>query len=285
MSTYLNLKLPSRQLILDEVNRVNGTGLGLNQVIIGIPKPVRASGEQNTEIEIAARPGALAFGDIYFTYTRLHLRELFNRLGTLHIPWPGLPHTQPANTHRLLPQLNERFGLALGPEDILFEKIIGQVGEWVIKAAPESIAWIGEVRVLFNGEKIDLDKVWLNNILPGLEYPAPYNEEKGFLQILSYGVNATPFAEQIQEMSIGRPFNVDLDVWDIGSHLFDMDWVSKPYPAKNNIYGSTLVYLGPPRAPYSTGKAREYTHLAVIEPSAYCTGWSGIMLLHFNLPA
>lgn len=284
MSAYLNLRLPSRQLILDEVNAVNSTGLRMNQVIYGIPKPIHVAGENNTEIEIAARPGGLAFGDINFQYKRLHLRELFNTLGELHIPWPGLPHTQPANTHRLIPQLNERYGLALSNEDVLFEKIIGQVNEWVVKAAPESIAWIGQVKVVFGEGKIDLNDAWKINVLPGLEYPAPYDEARGFLQILSYGVDATPFADDLLALSVGRPFQTVLDDWEVGSHLFDMDWVSHPTPSENNIYGARLVYMGPPKAPYSTGRASSFTHLAVFEPSSFCTGWSGLMLLHFNVP-
>lgn len=283
MNQYLNLNLPSRQLILDEVNKANGTSLRLNQVIIGVPKPVVMPNGMNTEIEISARPGALVMGDIYFNYTRLHLRELFNKLGTLHVPWPGLPHTQPANTHRLIPHLNERYGLELRPEDILFEKIIGSTGEWIVKAAPESVAWIGQVKVVFNAGKINLDDAWAINTLPGLEYPAPYDETKGFLQILTYGVDASPFADELLAMSVGRPYQVEHDVWDLGSHLFDDDWVSKPFPTQNNFYGAELIYIGKPVAPYTPEKASEYSHVAVIKPSAFCTGWSGVMLLHFNV--
>lgn len=284
MSDYLDLQLPSRRLILDEVNKLNGTGIRLNQVIMGIPKPIHPIDDLNTEIEIAARPGSLTMNDIYFKYKRLHLRELFNRLGTLFVPWPSLPHTQPSNTHRLIPLLNNRYGLALANEDILFEKIIGRTNEWLIKAAPESIAWIGEVRVYFGGDKIDLRKVWGSNILPGLEYPEPYDEDKGFMQILSYGVDATPFSEQLLGMQVGVAMEEDLDVWDIGSHLFDQNWVSKPTPSENNIYGAKLLYIGVPVAPYDTGRGDDFTHVAVIEPSSFCTGWSGLMYLHFNVP-
>lgn len=284
MSTYLNLNLPSRQLLLNEINAANHTALTLNQVVFGIPKPIFGITDRNTEIEVSGRPGGIYRGDLYHRYKRYNLQELFNQFGTLHLPWPGLPNNRPANTHRLIPLLNEHYGLELRPEDVLFEKIIGQVGEWTLKAAPESIAWMGQVQVVWDGKTTDLEQLWTVRLLDGLKYPEPYDPTKGFLQVLSYGVDATPFAEQLLAWELNRPYTQVEAEWEIGTHLLDTEWESQPTASPNNIYGAQMVYRGPIQAPYHTDLGNKYSHVAVIQPSAACTGWLGIMLLHFNLP-
>lgn len=283
MENFVDLRIPTRESLLADINHLNGTTLRPSDVIFGIPKP-QVGGEENTEVEVTGLPGGLYDGVINFKYNRRDLQELFNIHGPLRVKWPSYPQNRPANTHRLLNLVNRTYGLNLTPNDILFEKIIGEVNEWEIKSAPESIGWMGDIYVIFGDPVVDLKDIWEHTRLTDLKYPAPYDEEKGYLQVLTFNVDATSFYQELEAWALNLPYEVEEIEWEIGTHLLDDNWVSNPLPEKNNIYGATMVYRGPVEgSPYPTGLAGEYTHMAVIQPSELCTNWQGVMLFHYNI--
>lgn len=161
----------SAQLLLDEINRVNEADFTEDQLRYGQPVVVDEH-DCNTLITVYATENSGLVGSQPVWYSRVDLTDMFERAGVHDIT---LKCAHLSTTLDLLTEINARFELALGPEDIHAEPLNhparGAVGEATLVAKHTSLAFIGELKVHLVLEVLELKEVIVQTVLDGL-YPS-----------------------------------------------------------------------------------------------------------------
>lgn len=151
MATPINLRQPSKNIILDLLNRDNNRTETLSTVSFG-PVSVTPPGSlRNTTAMLTAIGDSGRVGSVAIFWNRLDIDVLL-----ADVPKIVVLTQTPQTTYDLLDAFNLLFELNLEQEDVILEPVSGLTH--VLKMAPGSYAWIGEVNltILLPPSGIDL---------------------------------------------------------------------------------------------------------------------------------
>jgi len=158
------------ELLLDAINRVNVIQFKMEELLFGTPT-VADRQDANTQLELTAAEDSPYYGSTTVFYTRIELLPAFLAAGITEIDIPG---TDIVNSLEVMARLNTRYALSLVESDIIVEDI-EPVTEFPhtyrLKFAPGSIAFVGELEVVFKDIDIDLSEVIPVTLLDGLYLP------------------------------------------------------------------------------------------------------------------
>lgn len=140
MSDPIDLNQPSKQIVLDLLNRDNNRSLTLSDVDFDNFVALAPEYSRNTKARVVALTNSGYSGEREIYYNRLDLATFFSNTT------PAILSNDPVSTHNALSLINSTYNLQLSEIDIIGESIFGD--SWVFKASPDSPVWIGQVTVI-----------------------------------------------------------------------------------------------------------------------------------------
>ncbi|QXO10937.1 hypothetical protein pEaSNUABM54_00111 [Erwinia phage pEa_SNUABM_54] len=286
MALYSDVK----QTIIDNVNSLNGSNVVMSQMTFSKPQPTNGKWNgkdisQNTAIRITANAGATWTGTNVFLYNRLDLNDLVTMIGD-RIKGP-----QPDTTAKLASAFNTVYGLNFVPGDIVDQPITyeNEVAQVTLKAAPDSLGWIGEwTFFLTKGDDV-LDDIVQKTSLDGIVYPVSEDTTVRLGQALVYGADFSDSYDTLKGIAVGaklddsllaiingkQPYASVANPWVIGDSL-------AAGPA--NLTNATVAYNGPAKdRQYANNERYQYV-IALTLDTTKTTNVRGEMLLHYSKP-
>lgn len=156
--TPIPINQSSRAQVLALINRDNSRTFTFSQVSLGTPQPY--NGARNTVCILSAVPGSGFFGDWTFYYDRRDLAEIWSQFPA------AVVGENVTDTLELIALMNTTYGMQLEEEDIVVEAVTAETH--TLKAAPGSLAFIGQVEVEIIGPTTDLSQSIQEQALAGL---------------------------------------------------------------------------------------------------------------------
>lgn len=286
MALYSDVK----QTIIDNINTLNGSNVVMSQMTFS--KPQLTNGKwngkdvpQNSVLRITANTGATWTGTNVFLYNRLNLADLATMIGT-RVKGP-----QPDTLAKLASAFNTVYGLNFVPGDIVDGPISyeNEVAEVTLKAAPESLGWIGEWTFhLTKGDEV-LDDIVQKTSLDGIVYPVSEDTTVRLGQALVYGADFTDSYATLKGIAVGTK---------IDKTLLDIINAKQPYNGTNNLWvvndtaaagpanltNATVAYNGPAKDRQYANNDRFQYVIALTFDTTKTTNVRGEMLLHYSKP-
>lgn len=158
-----------KDLLLDLLNRDNGTAFTFNDVVFSNPQVIiNPTTFRNTKVAINAKVGGQYVGSKVVDYHRIDIAQLLKPQYRRVI---GVGVTISTD---LVPILNTRFGLQLEASDIVAEPIdtTNMPVTYRLKFQPNCYAFIGEVDLELINDLPDLEELITVNLLDGFHYPS-----------------------------------------------------------------------------------------------------------------
>lgn len=267
---------PSTILVLDLINRDNNTNVTFDDIFLyGVKRNNDGDPVRDTRIECRAIEGSPYYGTQFFTYSRVDIGKYFEDFGTVRIT--------PANQKKisdLLPDLNERFELALQAEDIYDDDLGDYVPPFAVKIVPKehNFAWIGKLEVVIADTAFELGNVLVNNKLNGL---VGLNVENQFdLSLYSQRYDFSKAKDYLSQVVIGDMSDEELA--DIFNGHVDQIWDVYPTQVKWNWKEAVAVYNGPVKPSFTP--RTDISHVLVIDISStwFLGAKRGYILMHYN---
>ncbi len=134
----------SKQQVLDLINKDNNTFFTDEHLDFGVPQPMPEGASRNTALVVTSKQTSAFSGSVTVTYNRLDLATMFaaaNKQVQYDPEWE--------TTHDLLPVINQRFNLLIEPADIINDPLDLESGQAILRAAPNSYAYIGQFTMTF----------------------------------------------------------------------------------------------------------------------------------------
>lgn len=164
-----NLNKIGKDLLLDLLNRDNGTSFTFNDVTFSAPQVIiNPATFRNTKVAISAKPGGQYVGSKVVDYHRIDIAQL------LKPQYRRVIGVGVSISTDLVPILNTRFGLQLEPSDIVAEPIDTSSMPVIyrLKFQPNCYSFIGEVDLELINDLPDLEELITVNLLDGFYYPS-----------------------------------------------------------------------------------------------------------------
>lgn len=273
---YGKYNKPSAILVLDLINRDNGTNVTFDDIILyDIKKNNDGDPIRDTRIECKAVEGSPYYGTQFFTYSRVDIGKYLEDYGTIRIPPTGQKKISD-----LLPNLNERFELALEAGDIIDEYLGDYEAPFAVMIIPRAhnFAWIGKLEVVISDEGFELGNVLVNNKLNGLTGGGVTNQFDLSAYSMSYDFSMAK--DYLKTITIGDISNEDLA--DIFNGHVEQIWDVYPEKVKWNWKEGTVIYNSVVNKKYTPRK--DITNVLVVDISNkwFLGGKKGYILMHYN---
>jgi len=157
--------LTGQQLLTKLVNAANPDKKQwtAEELVFGIPQP--QAGELNSKVSVQAVDTAAYSGTSSISFNRVDLASASQSLPE-EIELDG-----EQNTLQVAARLRELYKVNIEDEDIIDEELPlgdGGVITQVIKAAPRSLKWVGQITILLTPRVIPLDEIFVVTELDGL---------------------------------------------------------------------------------------------------------------------
>lgn len=137
----MNYNLAPGALLMELINRTNGTAFLPGQLTFGSPTPLTGENEvRNTAVVATPAVPTLLLGSVTLRYDRLDLAQLALDRDT------AFERGEALMVSDLLPQINARYGVALTPADIVDAPLApagAEPVEVVLQAVQASLVWQG----------------------------------------------------------------------------------------------------------------------------------------------
>lgn len=275
----------SKGILASLIYWTTGRRLDLNQFNLGKPVEIEPllgdPYKRDTEIEISAKdePGNRFKGSKVVRYKRLVLSD-FSPVNDELIYIDVLPTT----THTLLPQLNNYLDLALQPEDVINDDVVGVTDGIVFRISPDSIAWKGQIDVPVTFDKIPLNVAISEPVLVGFETPFHDNDKSDIFKLLDAVLVTHPEGENyLKDLPVGYIFNdFETGHWSFGNYNTGLDWSYVDELATTNIGGAIVRYNGPNTDPrWLVPSVPENYNSVVIELSSHCNNYYGYVVFNY----
>lgn len=150
----------AKKMLVELINRTNGTAVPLRAVRIATPYPnVDPQIPRDTYCVVSGMFKEGFFGHVRYYYNRLDLQKIFNQIQpTLHIDVGAL-----TNTHDAVTLLVERYGLRIEAVDVIQSPIDSNTlpTSFLLQAHPKSHAWQGQVQVTLTNTELP----WLSDVV------------------------------------------------------------------------------------------------------------------------
>jgi hypothetical protein len=171
----IDYKRPPAELVIDLINKDNGTKFTTEQITFGIPK-LTLNGRHNTEVIVKATARSYFTGQTKLKYNRVDIADIPGDRSTVFEINTSI-ETQLSD---LIPAIDARYDLALTPEDyvnIPLPAIGAGVNEQdvvILKAALTSLVFINELNLqITRAGQVLLSTVINHPMLIGLFYNKP----------------------------------------------------------------------------------------------------------------
>lgn len=176
INTDLRYKKPSEEIVRDLIWYSCGLRLPPEMITFGKPEPFEPYPNDPIHRNTVVRTSGIIKKTRYFKgsqiirYCRLNLNEVANHQPNRTIVIDRYPFT----TYDILDQVNEIWGLMLSREDVIDTLYESHQADFVIRASPDSLVWIGELDFSDQAPNI-LTKVRLNGFKKySLGLPRPF---------------------------------------------------------------------------------------------------------------
>jgi len=168
----IDYKKPPEELVVELINKDNGTKFTTTQISFGIPKSIR--GKHNSELVVQATKGSYFTGKVKLKYNRIDIEDIPNRQSRLFLV------NGETTLADLIPAIDARFNLNLTPADYI-NIILPTTGNgpnekehFFLEAAETSLVFINKVRLeIERAGQVILSTVLKNLVLSGLVYTKP----------------------------------------------------------------------------------------------------------------
>lgn len=209
---------------------------GTPEVIDGRVTKVRVSGRLTTN----AFEGLYYKGSFEFRYKRLDLAELFAQTKL------SVQMDLPCKTSDLIAVLSHHYGYKFDSSDYINEIItVNNAYDYVLKAAPYSLRWVGEIRIPL------LKKESLSELTTVTEWGVVIdtNSNKFYPQHNKHFVDGRYFGDYLKDVVVG-PVAEDTLLgtvlqrlyYEVGDQLINWQYSDSPAPA--NLKGATVTFNG-----------------------------------------
>jgi len=263
--------------ILLSVAALNGVVLIEEEYTFGPPVSVIPDATlTNTSITVtAASPLSPYDGSVPLRYTRLDLADLL-----ILVP-VELHAIDIVDTLGVVDRLNTMYGIGFLPGDIVSMPVTLDAGKGAVTlmADPLSLGWQGQVTFNLLPGARPLTKYVTHTALGGLNYPTP-NIDRPYASMYSYWRDFTPYRtlmETVTKDSTGLSVLFDIlksatgDPWtQVGAARFSLD-------------GAVISYIGPTVGAPVSNTAYDKVIIVDLLP-LNSLGWSGSLIMHYNLP-
>ncbi len=143
----MDMNKTSRELVVDLINITNNRTFDGSEFTFEAPTLI--SGDRNSSVRINAVPGSKYFGSKLLRYNRMLLSKPFTDSDPDAVVY--LPNDGYLNSTELYDRLNAQYGLKLAAEDLALEplNISTLPFDYILNASPNSLAWMGGVKLQF----------------------------------------------------------------------------------------------------------------------------------------
>lgn len=281
---------PSKEVLLAAVNAQNSLNIKLTDITYSAPKDIRGTDQatttqRNTLVKITATPTGSWTGKKNLFYTRLNIEDIQLLIGdTLQIG--GVE-----KLHDALIGLNNRYGFAFAPEDLVNTELEwepdGQTGFLDVTAEADSLGWIGKARFkLLKGDE-SLQTAVTTTTLNGLKYPngdmGSVNQTAILAEIYSYPFDHTVNRDALLAyapgvLSAGAGLN---NLITLINGVTGTTWVATN-AASWGLLGAEITYNGLNKAEFPTNS--KYKYAMAIKLPATTTNIKGTLYVQYNDP-
>lgn len=278
---YATFNKPSSEIVLDLIYFANGVRFTKEEVLFGQLtsfEPLEIDPYQrNTKVDLTGQ-GRMS-GSFTSTYRRLEL-EKQKPISDL----PILVSDIPVNAHALLELVNYKYGLGLEPVDIIDDLFEDFTQPLSFRATPESLAWTGTLSVEITFYKLPLNHAIRKSTLEGFK---PQEMASGGMNyLLVQGPRSSQIPEDALLLSL-LPTNSEFITptqagWTLGTRILGETWDYSTTPSARNVYGAKVLYNGPIVPEWKPEGETDDTHVVVIQLSASCTYYSGVIVITYK---
>jgi len=281
-----------QQGLVEFIARTNAVSLNPTSVYFSPPKRVvdtyrAGTTDRNTIIRLTMADNSSSFsGSKIIVYNRLDLSDL-NKLIDVTIE-THLPQT----THDFIRPIFLRFGIRFEPEDILDEPLINthdnelEAPIYEIHALPESLRWIGTLRVTHNEGRGEFKDFLTVDVLPGMNYPVAEDDgTRGSAIVYMYSHDFTTHKDVLdtypEEYVIDDTDTALMDaIKDIDTGTGKTRWNLTEADPLWSLHGAEVIYSGINDESLPTNKS--YKYVLGLRLRSDMTTPPGDMYLHYN---
>lgn len=257
------LSLTSDEMVRGLINEVNTPVIAFDNsnLIFGKPSTLLNDPTANTQVAVRGVESVDYVGQTKVTYRRLDLGVLFQ--GNYR---PAVTALGQSSLHRLLPDINRALGISLTDDDVddIDLRLLEQGDQVTLEvvAKPNSLAYTGFTRVLFNRRFIQIGDVVKSTVLDELNHPDPILEGYDSVGLLTWGIDFSIMKKQLAVNPSARnrkgdwvdatAFKNALSEYfgyanypDISGNVMTLvDYATKDVRAANRDYSRVVVHSG-----------------------------------------
>lgn len=269
---------PSREMLLEAINKQNNTNLTWNQIASGYPEIIQSEGaERNTRVLLYGLNGQGYKGTVNIEYDRIDMPTLFRGLVPVVITNPK------DKLSDLLPFLNEKYGLSLIADDIVDQSVKDLGDSWLLDVAikPGCLAWQGGFTLRFAKFIPDLKDIIADVDLSVII--APYSVgPKPHAEYVAYGYDWSELSTSFtKDWAINRLLTID-DVNALNEVVplkFAFTTGAAAQPGEIALFGAKFkgVTAVTPNSKYDDAYQRVAT--LELDPDS---NYTGSLILHFQ---
>ena len=222
-----------------------------DDVYISPPKAVSGPNPTMVEVKVIGLPNGPWEGALPVRYQRMDLTSAFGDLR------PRVEGPSNGSLHALLPMLSEKLGIQLYPEDIV-ETDYSYIDpdeevNLQLKAAPESLSYVGEGVITFTRRRYLLSVVIKVPTLDVVRFPGDSNTGREQVNMRTYSTDFTPYYSSIRRHpNYNLPANPNGQVnlmrtlfgwsnWPYGWAWPLLDYATTERPESNQDYDRVLI--------------------------------------------
>lgn len=270
----------ARQHLIDTVNSVAHLALEDDDVIFGVPQalPETTVAGSNTQVRLTMTQKAPARGAMNLQYHRVPFSTVFtdaDGINPMRFPAGSTSNT----SHDIVGQIKQFCGMDIGVDDLVRTDIDWVGNRVLIKAAPESLGWLGEITAIISpGDVVISDAFTQNQLTNSFLYPY-FNTKLGQAAVYSYRYDFSDYGTELKAVTAS---NIDLTrIAAILKAVTGDGWVMGRNPTDYNTRDADVLYNGLNTNSLYQGN-KNYNRILVLNLSLYSLKLGGYLYLHYN---
>lgn len=270
----------ARQHLIDTVNSVASLALEDDDVIFGVPQALAETtvAGSNTQVRITMTQKAPARGAMNLQYHRVPFTAVFTDatgVNPMRFPAGSASNT----SHDIVGQIKQFCGMDIGVDDLVRTDIDWVGSRVLIKAAPDSLGWLGEITAIISpGDVVIGDAFAENKLANSFLYPY-FNTKLGQASVYSYRYDFSDYGAELKAVTAA---NINLTrIAAILKVVTGDDWVMGRNPSDYNTRDAEVLYNGLNTNGLYQGN-KNYNRILVLNMSLYSLKLGGYLYLHYN---
>ena len=167
----LDLTKPPDQLIIDLINKDNGTDLKIGELTFGVPVLASLNSKHNSKVKATATTKSFYSGSVNLHYNRIDISKVIKNLST------RFDITTEQTISDLITAIDARYSLKLTPNDYVDGPLPGFSGtdpneleNFELVANPLSLVYINKLLLSVDRSSVILGTILIHLYLDGLTY-------------------------------------------------------------------------------------------------------------------